>query len=239
MAVTSLAPSGIEEAGQRLRYAGHDDPSPSLATPYRTHTCGELRASDAGATARLAGWVHRRRDHGQLIFLDLRDRHGITQVVIDEADAPEAHAVGQPRPHRVRRRRSRARSRPACPGTENAKLPTGAIELQATAVDDPVRGEDAAVLHQRPRRADRREPAAQVPLPRHPARADAAAGCCSAAAWSRRSARSTTRTASSRSRRRRSSRARPRAPATSSSRAASSRAASTRCRRARSSSSSC
>ena len=61
-------------------------PGPSLATPYRTHTAGQLRASDAGSDARLAGWVHRRRDHGQLIFLDVRDRHGITQVVIDKAD---------------------------------------------------------------------------------------------------------------------------------------------------------
>jgi aspartyl-tRNA synthetase len=110
------------------------DTTPSLATPYRTHTCGELRATDAGATARLAGWVHRRRDHGPLIFLDLRDRHGITQVVIDKADAPAAHDVA-----------SRVRSEfvisvtgtvaPRLPGTENAKLPTGAIELQATAVD--------------------------------------------------------------------------------------------------------
>ena len=104
---------------------------------------------------------------------------------------------------------------------------------------DPVRGEDAAVLHQRAGRARstralrlkyryldiRREPMA-APAPAH-------------RAWSRRSARSTTRTASSRSRRRRSSRARPRAPATSSSRRASSPAASTPCRRARSSSSSC
>ncbi|MFP5341520.1 MAG: aspartate--tRNA ligase [Candidatus Limnocylindria bacterium] len=105
----------------------------SLATPYRSHTCGQLRATDGGATARLAGWVHRRRDHGQLIFLDLRDRHGITQVVIDQADAPDAHAVA-----------SRVRSEfvvavegevaPRLPGTENAKLPTGAIELRAGAV---------------------------------------------------------------------------------------------------------
>ena len=63
-----------------------------LATPYRSHTCGQLRGTDAGTSARLAGWVHRRRDHGQLLFLDLRDRHGITQVVIDRTDAPEAHA---------------------------------------------------------------------------------------------------------------------------------------------------
>jgi aspartyl-tRNA synthetase len=104
---------------------------PSLATPYRTHTCGQLRATDARTTARLAGWVHRRRDHGPLIFLDLRDRHGITQVVIDRADAPDAHAVA-----------SRVRSEfvvevagtvaARLPGTENPRLPTGAIELQAT-----------------------------------------------------------------------------------------------------------
>ena len=107
------------------------DPTPSLATPYRTHTCGQLRAGDAGTDARLAGWVHRRRDHGQLIFLDLRDRHGITQVVIDQADAPVAH-----------REASRARPEfvvsvlgevaPRLAGTENPRLPTGDIELRAT-----------------------------------------------------------------------------------------------------------
>ena len=110
------------------------DGSVSLATPYRTHTNGQLRAADAGTTARLAGWVHRRRDHGQLIFLDLRDRHGITQVVIDKADAPQAHAVA-----------SRVRSEfvvtvegdvaSRLPGTENPKLPTGEIELRASAVE--------------------------------------------------------------------------------------------------------
>ena len=67
--------------------------TPSLATPYRTHSAGELRASDAGSQARLAGWVHRRRDLGQLIFLDVRDRAGITQVVVDRADQPEVHAT--------------------------------------------------------------------------------------------------------------------------------------------------
>ena len=142
----------------------------SLATPYRTHTCGELRAVDAGTSARLAGWVHRRRDHGQLIFLDLRDRHGITQVVIDAADAPEAHEIAS----RVRGEfvvavmgEVATRQR----GHGNAKLPTGEIELHDRD-RDPVRGEDAAVLHQRPRRPGRREPPPQVPLPRHPARAD-------------------------------------------------------------------
>ena len=109
-------------------------PTPSLATPYRTHTCGQLRLDDAGTTARLAGWVHRRRDHGQLIFLDLRDRHGITQVVIDKADAPDAHATASRiRPEFVVSVAGTVA--PRLPGTENAKLPTGAIELQATEVE--------------------------------------------------------------------------------------------------------
>ena len=105
----------------------------SLATPYRTHTNGELRVDDAGKPAKLAGWVHRRRDYGKLIFIDLRDRHGITQVVIDAADAPEAHAQA-----------SRLRSEYVVafegevarrqPGTENAKLATGEVELQARTV---------------------------------------------------------------------------------------------------------
>jgi aspartyl-tRNA synthetase len=110
-----------------------DAPADLLATPYRTHTCGALRISDAGIAARLSGWVHRRRDHGQLIFLDLRDRHGITQVVVDKADVPEAHAIA-----------SRVRSEFVITvegdvalrlaGTENPRLPTGAIELRATSV---------------------------------------------------------------------------------------------------------
>ena len=107
--------------------------SPSFATPYRTHTCGALRSSDAGTDARLAGWVHRRRDHGQLIFLDLRDRHGITQVVVDRTEQPEAHATAS----RVRSEfvvsvgGSVARR---LEGTENPKLSTGAIELRANEV---------------------------------------------------------------------------------------------------------
>jgi len=105
----------------------------SLATPYRTHTCGALRIDDAGADAKLAGWVHRRRDYGKLIFIDLRDRHGITQVVIDAADAPAAHEIA-----------NRARSEFVIavegvverrqPGQENTTLETGAVELQARTV---------------------------------------------------------------------------------------------------------
>ncbi len=103
--------------------------STSLATPYRTHTCGQLRANDAGAAAKLAGWVHRRRDYGKLVFLDVRDRYGITQVVVDAADAPEAHATAS----KVRTEFVIAVEGEVAlrqPGTENPKLETGAVELQ-------------------------------------------------------------------------------------------------------------
>ena len=106
------------------------DAAPGSATPYRTHTCGALRASDAGSQARLAGWVHRRRDYGKLIFLDLRDRHGITQVVVN-ADVPDAHAVANKvRSEFVLSVAGSVERR--LEGTENAKLPTGEVELQAT-----------------------------------------------------------------------------------------------------------
>ncbi|HXI44883.1 MAG TPA: aspartate--tRNA ligase [Candidatus Acidoferrales bacterium] len=107
--------------------------SPNLASSYRTHSCGQLRAADAGVEARLSGWVHRRRDHGQLIFLDVRDRHGITQVVVDETQAPEAHAAAA----RVRSEfviTATGAVALRLPGTENAKLPTGAMELRAASI---------------------------------------------------------------------------------------------------------
>ena len=108
-------------------------PDASLATPYRSHTCGALRAADAGHPAKLSGWVHRRRDHGQLIFLDLRDRHGITQVVIDETEAQAAHEVAsRARPEFVLTVEGAVARR--LPGTENPRLPTGEIELRATGV---------------------------------------------------------------------------------------------------------
>lgn len=108
------------------------EPAP-LATPYRTHTCGQLRAEDDGAEAMLAGWVHRRRDYGKLVFIDLRDRHGITQVVVDAGDAPEAHAQAA----RVRNEFVVAVEGTVArrgPGTENPRLATGEVELQARRV---------------------------------------------------------------------------------------------------------
>ena len=106
----------------------------SLATPYRTHTCGELRATDAGTVGRLSGWVHRRRDHGHLIFLDLRDRHGLTQVVIDAEESRAAHeAASRVRPEFVVTVDGTVARRLA--GTENARLATGEIELRATGLE--------------------------------------------------------------------------------------------------------
>ncbi len=96
--------------------------------PYRTHTCGALRAEHAGQTARLSGWVHRKRDHGGLLFIDLRDHYGLTQVVIDagsplleDAERVRAESVITVTGTVVRR----------TPDTVNQKLPTGEIELRA------------------------------------------------------------------------------------------------------------
>jgi len=106
----------------------------SLATPYRDATCGELRADDAGRTVQLAGWVHRRRDHGQLIFLDLRDRYGIIQVVVDALESPSAHAAAsKARPEFVLQVEGEVTRRLA--GTENARLDTGDIEVRARRVE--------------------------------------------------------------------------------------------------------
>jgi aspartyl-tRNA synthetase len=100
----------------------------------RTHTCGEARASLAGKEVTLAGWVHTRRDHGELTFIDLRDRYGITQVVAHAKENPAAHkALGKARNEWVLRVRGTVRPRPE--GTKNAKLPTGDVEVAATEIE--------------------------------------------------------------------------------------------------------
>jgi aspartyl-tRNA synthetase len=96
----------------------------------RTHSCGALRAADAGKTVTLMGWVFRRRDHGGLIFVDIRDREGITQCVFNPGDGAPAHAKVQGvRGEFVIAVRGTVAPRPA--GTENAKIPTGAVEVHA------------------------------------------------------------------------------------------------------------
>ena len=105
----------------------------SLATPYRDVTCGALGTDDAGREVRMAGWVHRRRDYGGLIFIDLRDRYGLTQIVINEAEAADAAAVAKAvRNEFVLEITGKVAHR--LPGTENAKLATGEIEVQAGSV---------------------------------------------------------------------------------------------------------
>ncbi|MCH8926501.1 MAG: aspartate--tRNA ligase, partial [Proteobacteria bacterium] len=106
--------------------------------PYRTHSCGELRLSHAGATARLSGWVHRKRDHGQLLFIDLRDTFGLTQCVIDvssplfaELEAVRVESVITVTGPVVERD----------PETVNPNLPTGEVELRVAALEVRSRAE--------------------------------------------------------------------------------------------------
>src|ERR1700753_3159923 len=99
---------------------------------YRTHTCGALRESDIGQEVRLSGWVHRVRDHGGVLFIDLRDHYGLTQVVADPdsaafKDAEKLHAEG------VIRIDGKVRKRPE--GTTNAELPTGDVEVYISAIE--------------------------------------------------------------------------------------------------------
>ena len=106
--------------------------------PYRTHSCGELRLSHAGATARLSGWVHRKRDHGQLLFIDLRDTFGLTQCVIDvssplfaELEAVRVESVITVTGPVVERD----------PETVNPNLPTGEVEVRVEALEVRSRAE--------------------------------------------------------------------------------------------------
>ena len=102
-----------------------------LGTLERTHYCGELRLANAGQQVVLMGWVNRRRDHGNLIFLDLRDRTGITQIVLDKELTPEGHSKGEMvRPEYVVAAVGRVRPRSA--DTINPKMVTGEIEIEAT-----------------------------------------------------------------------------------------------------------
>ncbi|MBN8617732.1 MAG: aspartate--tRNA ligase, partial [Anaerolineae bacterium] len=99
----------------------------------KTHNCGQLRIEHEGQPVTLAGWVNRRRDQGGLIFIDLRDRWGITQVVVDQETSPEAHAVAdQARGEFVLQVVGKVHRRPE--GTVNDELDTGAIEVIATEI---------------------------------------------------------------------------------------------------------
>ena len=98
---------------------------------YRSHKCAELRASDVGETVRLSGWVHRKRDHGGVLFVDLRDHYGMTQVVAD-SDSPALAILEGLRLESVVTIDGEVKARGA--GTINANLPTGEIEVFARSV---------------------------------------------------------------------------------------------------------
>jgi len=99
---------------------------------YRTHTCGDLREAQAGQTTRLSGWCHRIRDHGGVLFIDLRDHYGITQCVVDP-DSPAFPAAEKLRSEWVVRIDGQTRKRPE--GTENPDLPTGLVEVYVSEIE--------------------------------------------------------------------------------------------------------
>ncbi|WP_314189844.1 aspartate--tRNA ligase [Paracoccus yeei] len=99
---------------------------------YRSHTCGQLTAANAGETVRLSGWVHRVRDHGGVLFIDLRDHYGITQVIAD-SDSPAFTALERLRAETVIRIDGRVKLRDE--SLVNPKLPTGQIEVYATGTE--------------------------------------------------------------------------------------------------------
>ncbi len=99
---------------------------------YRTHTCGELRESHIGETVRLSGWCHRIRDHGGVLFIDLRDHYGLTQCVVDP-DSPAFKDAEKLRSEWVVRMEGRTRRRPD--GTDNPELPTGQVELYVSDIE--------------------------------------------------------------------------------------------------------
>ncbi len=99
----------------------------------RTHGCGDVRAEHVGETLTLAGWVNRRRDHGGVTFIDLRDRSGIVQVVANPETSPEAHAlISDARSEWVLQVEGKVRMRPE--GMQNPELPTGDIEIEIQSI---------------------------------------------------------------------------------------------------------
>ena len=93
----------------------------------RSHYCGDIRSSDVGEEVEIYGWVHRRRDHGGVIFLDVRDRTGILQVVFDPDTQESFAAADSVRNEFVLKAKGKVRPRPE--GTANADMPTGEIEV--------------------------------------------------------------------------------------------------------------
>jgi len=110
-----------------------------MTHPFRTHSCGALSAGDVGQTVRLSGWIHRKRDHGGVLFVDLRDHYGITQIVADE-DSPALELLDSLRAESVVTIDGEVKKR--SDETINSNLPTGEIEVFARAVNVQSRAEE-------------------------------------------------------------------------------------------------
>ena len=110
---------------------------------YRTHTCAQLTAEDVGETVRLSGWVHNKRDHGGVLFVDLRDHYGITQVVAD-SDSEALGVLEKLKLESVVTIDGTVKAR--ADAAVNANLPTGAIEVFARAVTVQSRAEDLPLI---------------------------------------------------------------------------------------------
>ncbi len=108
------------------------DITTSPAHPYRTHHCGALRLADVGTSVRLSGWVHRKRDHGHLLFIDMRDHYGITQAVL-EAGSPAFAIAEHVRAESVIRVDGTVVAR--SPETVNRDLATGEVEVRVTSIE--------------------------------------------------------------------------------------------------------
>ena len=133
---------------------------------YRTHTCGALRLADVGANVRLSGWIHRKRDHGGLLFVDLRDHYGLTQLVAQPGE-PGFDVLERLRAESVVRIDGEVVARTA--ETINPNLPTGEIEVRVRGARGAVGGGRAAAAGVRRAGLSGRDPA-EVPLPRPAAR---------------------------------------------------------------------
>jgi aspartyl-tRNA synthetase len=124
---TEIARS-LDLALQSVPFAAPFDPEIAMSPAYRTHTCGQLRPEHVGHHARLSGWVQRKRDHGNLLFIDLRDHYGVTQVVVD-VSSPIFKTAEALRTESVVTVTGKVVAREV--STVNAKLATGAVELDA------------------------------------------------------------------------------------------------------------
>src|SRR6185503_18745632 len=114
-------------SSQNPGFPGEQSRSSARMHAYRTHNCGQLRAGDVGKQARISGWVHRKRDHGGLLFIDLRDHYGLTQCVVTPSN-PNFGRLEKLRVETVVTLTGEVLARET--STVNPNLPTGAIELK-------------------------------------------------------------------------------------------------------------